>query len=52
MSRYLGHRSVTTTEDYYLRFLNDEDRVRVMADGDNGIQDVPERKAKASRKGR
>lgn len=37
VSRYLGHRSVKTTERYYFRYLTQEEQARALADGDNGF---------------
>ncbi len=37
VSRHLGHRSVLTTERYYLHKLTDDEIARVSSDGDNGI---------------
>lgn len=38
VQKYIGHGSVLTTERYYLRYLTDEERSRVSADGDNGFR--------------
>ena len=35
---YIGHGSVLTTERYYLRYLTEEEKARVRADGDNGFR--------------
>lgn len=37
VQKCLGHVSVTTTERYYLRYLTEEQKARVRADGDNGL---------------
>lgn len=38
VQKYIGHGSVLTTERYYLRYLTEEERARVSADGDNGFR--------------
>ncbi|WP_424943256.1 tyrosine-type recombinase/integrase [Aliiroseovarius crassostreae] len=38
VQKYIGHGSVLTTERYYLRYLTEEEKVRVSADGDNGFR--------------
>lgn len=37
VQKYLGHVSVTTTERYYRRYLDDKPKARVRSDGDNGL---------------
>lgn len=38
VQKYIGHGSVLTTERYYLRYLTEEEKARVSADGDNGFR--------------
>jgi len=37
VQKYLGHGSVTTTEEYYLRYLTQEEQVIVTSDGNVGL---------------
>ena len=37
VSAHLGHKSVTTTERYYFRYLTEEQRARARSSGDNGF---------------
>ena len=38
VQKYIGHGSALTTERYYLRYLTEEEKARVSADGDNGFR--------------
>jgi integrase len=37
VQRYLGHNSVTTTEEYYFRYLSQEQQAIANADGNVGL---------------
>ena len=41
VSEHLGHKSVTTTERYYLRHLTAEQKARARDSGNNGFAEVP-----------